>query len=802
MFSSAYPDIKLNYSSISPGLSESINQYLVVFNRLHEVLLDVFEKVSGIHNIAANDLFSVVETCHKKISEVTKGTACSSTSSILCFLNEFLKQVEKQAKSLQSLQTSLQDTVIKPLRDGVQEKKEMWKTCFDYADNFAQQICKKETAVQKCYKQYSDARTKVKPGNAMEKQIQIFHDLHNTYLLKLTSANSINDVFHRHVLPHIIHNIELSHCELNDKYRHHISNLLYLQNDMCNTVMKSGEQMHNALENLNIFYDLQYFIKLSNENMKDKVPAMLNFSLPKADQPKAGMHDILQPTFYTSEKTGPNLQRRLASLQQQTNLLVDEISTMRSAETQKMQQNGDSALKKLADFLKICDKEANLNVLLKEMELYTPTVINFLGPIPEKLLSENKHSKRSSEEANVMISINEGTRRHEFVEPRVMIPIACFYCNKLIVLIGKGCLCKVCKVSVHKKCATNVKFCQPLFLHPKTLSAPPESIAGPPKSIDSTMRTTVVSDLIDVESDDHCYDDNEFSDGFSEESDNGGDPIKSIATILDRLLSAPGSSSIRNTNALPDILNFKPALPNVQPIYTTLHQNTLVNGNNISEVATMCPLYDEISAVNIINSEYSHTLPVMLKPPVAKKPVFAKEFIKNGKPPVSMKPNFTKPSVIDFKPSINTMFFDKPPIKSIKEVFDQKQISNVNPLGAIQNVVTQRNVCVCLYDYNQDATHLSFLSGDKVEVLEKVNDEWWHGDCNGYTGYFPSQYVLEINEHDRILRGLYDFSKENDRELNVEEGEILVLISEEGDWLVVRSKHGEGIIPASYVEFL
>ena len=53
------------------------------------------------------------------------------------------------------------------------------------------------------------------------------------------------------------------------------------------------------------------------------------------------------------------------------------------------------SLSELLSFLNICDKEANLNVLLKQMELYTPVVVDFLGPVPDNLLLENKEKWKS-----------------------------------------------------------------------------------------------------------------------------------------------------------------------------------------------------------------------------------------------------------------------------------------------------------------------------------------------------------------------------------------------------------------------
>ena len=47
----------------------------------------------------------------------------------------------------------------------MEKKKEVWRTCFYYADSFTDQIKKKEEDLQKRHKAYSEAAMKVKPGN-------------------------------------------------------------------------------------------------------------------------------------------------------------------------------------------------------------------------------------------------------------------------------------------------------------------------------------------------------------------------------------------------------------------------------------------------------------------------------------------------------------------------------------------------------------------------------------------------------------------------------------------------------------
>jgi len=39
---------------------------------------------------------------------------------------------------------------------------------------------------------------------------------------------------------------------------------------------------------------------------------------------------------------------------------------------------------------------------------------------------------------------------------------------------------------------------------------------------------------------------------------------------------------------------------------------------------------------------------------------------------------------------------------------------------------------------------LSFMKGDKVQVLRKTETGWWIGLCHNKIGYFPCNYVSKI----------------------------------------------------------
>ncbi|XP_037868097.1 SH3 domain-containing protein 19 isoform X2 [Bombyx mori] len=49
---------------------------------------------------------------------------------------------------------------------------------------------------------------------------------------------------------------------------------------------------------------------------------------------------------------------------------------------------------------------------------------------------------------------------------------------------------------------------------------------------------------------------------------------------------------------------------------------------------------------------------------------------------------------------------------------------------------------IALYNFeSNEVGDLPFVPGDSITVLEKLNDEWYYGECNGKKGQFPVNYV-------------------------------------------------------------
>ena len=749
--SAAFPEITPHYSNVSPLLAEAIHENLAHFGKTNKCLLDLIQKVAAFHDEAASSILSIVEGCKKKMGEINKSKPSCQNESFQKFVSRVFEQMENQAKILQSVSSSYSDCVVAPLQETMDKKKGIWKTCFFYTNSFQQQIRKKEEDLLKRYKDYSDAATKLKaaPDGDKSKQELMYHNSHNTYLLRLSSVNSMHNLLYTHVLPHVVHSIEDNQTQMNDSLRHHVKYMFSIQKETLKKIGKSVDKIDHATDRIDLVSDLTKFVKKVKAQMKDRNPPQQAFFSPKSDSSwrTSVVVETLEPTFVLNKYTGPNLQRRLAALQQQTSELVDSIALLRAGNSEiDPTKSEDQSSDDLAEFLGICDKEANLNVLLRQMELYTDQVTSYLGPLPNNILSERKRTGKSPKHQVA----KDGQTPHQFIQSRLMKPSQCFYCQKLVTV--KGYVCKLCKMTVHKKCATNVPFCEGVILakpHRASISSESEAQqhANPSKT-----ETAEVYDLIDLESGDDdefdYFDDDEFDDAFSDEE---GEQIYS----------------------------------NQQP---STHQNLLIDISQFQNKQQQQQQRSNIAA--------------------AKPGVGAKPFVSEKLPPPIL-PQRTNNST-PFTPiqsaatvKVNHNNNSKPPLPS--KAMSKPAISKKPVLAPKPSVQSKpMNNCVALYDYrSNEGTDLSFTSGSVIEILERTDNAWWKGKLNQFEGYFPCSYVLELpSKTSRVLRVMYEFDAENPKEISVGEGDILVLLESEDDWLKVRGADAEGLVPAGYVEFI
>ncbi|CAB3410319.1 unnamed protein product [Caenorhabditis bovis] len=151
-------------------------------------------------------------------------------------------------------------------------------------------------------------------------------------------------------------------------------------------------------------------------------------------------------------------------------------------------------------------------------------------------------------------------------------------------------------------------------------------------------------------------------------------------------------------------------------------------------------------------------------------------------------------------------------------------------------IMSARTKAVAKFAYQpQLEDELVLQKGEQVTVLEKSTDGWWKGEAsNGTTGWFPSNYVEEIessngnqstieNQHPSMsmaapvqntapttvletVVALYSFDASASEELSFNKGEKLDIIEHpphDPEWWMARNAMGQvGLVPCNYIEVI
>lgn len=119
-------------------------------------------------------------------------------------------------------------------------------------------------------------------------------------------------------------------------------------------------------------------------------------------------------------------------------------------------------------------------------------------------------------------------------------------------------------------------------------------------------------------------------------------------------------------------------------------------------------------------------------------------------------------------------------------------------------------------------SELSFSRGERISVIEEVDENWWRGECHGKMGIFPNSYVeteklyesicgddhtsyqnggLYGNQEMFSVVAKYDFEARNHEELSFPQGGIIIIIKDiDDDWYEGSFEGKTGLFPKSYVE--
>jgi len=138
-----------------------------------------------------------------------------------------------------------------------------------------------------------------------------------------------------------------------------------------------------------------------------------------------------------------------------------------------------------------------------------------------------------------------------------------------------------------------------------------------------------------------------------------------------------------------------------------------------------------------------------------------------------------------------------------------EKISSSN-LNSSREIETVR----ALYDYvASEENEISFKANSVIKVLLRDESGWWQGSVfggDGKIGMFPSNFVESTDSQKKKVdvagekcKVLYDYISECDGELEIKEGELLVIEYEDEGWFFGTNEKGtSGRFPSNYVQLL
>ena len=127
--------------------------------------------------------------------------------------------------------------------------------------------------------------------------------------------------------------------------------------------------------------------------------------------------------------------------------------------------------------------------------------------------------------------------------------------------------------------------------------------------------------------------------------------------------------------------------------------------------------------------------------------------------------------------------------------------------GTSQSVASDGSVsrAIAIYAWQgKESIHLSFSKNDIIIVKEQ-QDEWWMGESNGVSGWFPKSYVTLCADAgpvdtDEWTVAVYPFEGQESGDLAFEANELIRITKKEGEWWTGEiSADRIGVFPSNYV---
>ncbi|KAM4623476.1 SH3 and cysteine-rich domain-containing protein 2-like [Polymixia lowei] len=109
---------------------------------------------------------------------------------------------------------------------------------------------------------------------------------------------------------------------------------------------------------------------------------------------------------------------------------------------------------------------------------------------------------------------------------------------------------------------------------------------------------------------------------------------------------------------------------------------------------------------------------------------------------------------------------------------------------------------VALYKFlPQEQNDLELQPGDRVQVTDDSNEDWWKGKSKDKVGFFPANFVQRVRPGERVWKVTAGFHGNRDKgQMTVKEGQICVGKNEEVDeFLRMSSGKKRGLVPVKYL---
>ncbi|XP_036069063.1 SH3 and cysteine-rich domain-containing protein 2 isoform X6 [Oryzias melastigma] len=179
----------------------------------------------------------------------------------------------------------------------------------------------------------------------------------------------------------------------------------------------------------------------------------------------------------------------------------------------------------------------------------------------------------------------------------------------------------------------------------------------------------------------------------------------------------------------------------------------------------------------------------------------------------AFKRNFSSPMLVndqlsvvkEVQPSQDAPVADEEMEKEVEESGEQAQLPPEDTGAKMPKRIEVHSIhtYVALYKFlPQEQNDLELHPGDRVQVIDDSNEEWWKGKSGDKIGFFPSNFVQRVRPGERVWRVVQGTSGNRERgHMAVRESQICVGKREDGEVFVkLSSGKKRGLVPADSIE--